>query len=141
MTTDWGDRKFLALLPNFTSNFLWLSRFPGSNAPTLPGFMAPWVDKTQIILFLYKLMFWELCLCLCTLQGIYKDSILKIVHNNKIFVQFFKNSWKNWKQAGAELGLSFRWDLLEPNRLYFGFGLSLIAVLVSTNVASQLLFS
>ena len=22
VTTDWGDRKFLALLPNFTSNFL-----------------------------------------------------------------------------------------------------------------------
>ena len=36
------DRKFLALLPNFISNFLWLSRFPGSNAPALPGFIAPW---------------------------------------------------------------------------------------------------
>ena len=40
-TTDWGDRKCLALLPNFTSSFLWLSIFPGSNAPMLPGFKAP----------------------------------------------------------------------------------------------------
>ena len=47
VTTDWGDRKFLALLPNFTSNFLWLSRFPGSNASTLPGFKAPCLIPQQ----------------------------------------------------------------------------------------------
>ena len=46
VTTDWGDRKFLALLPNFTANFLWLSRFPESNAPILPSFKAPCVGRS-----------------------------------------------------------------------------------------------